>query len=163
MPILEELRRMSPERFLAIYQGLEVQGYGPLDREVAAELKFRPVGIVKLPMATRAKRARAILESKNAVELAYEVLGAHLIKHHKALVTGFLDATGVKHEDGMIEDVDVEKPDGAKVAAAVKDLDAKFPAEEVTLYLALAAEQWASVKPIFELWEKRAGAAVKKT
>ena len=51
------LKTLSTERFLEIYAGLEVQGFGPLDREVAQSLKFRPQAIQKLPMAQRAKRA----------------------------------------------------------------------------------------------------------
>ena len=35
MPVLEELQRMSEERFLAIYEALAQQGFGPLDGEVA--------------------------------------------------------------------------------------------------------------------------------
>jgi hypothetical protein len=148
MTLLDHLKQMSPERFLAIYQGLEVQGFGPLDKEVALSLRFRPQAVTKLPMAQRARRARTLLEAGRSAELAYEVFGAYLIRHRKDLVTGFLDATGVKHEDGMVEDVGRERPDGAKVEAAVKDLDARFPPEDVTLYLVLAAEQWPDVAPL---------------
>lgn len=157
MTILEHLHTMSPERFLQIYEGLEIQGFGPLDKEVALSLRFRPQAVKKLPMVQRAKRARSILEAGKAADLAYEVFGAYLIRHRKDLVTDFLDATGVEHQDGMIEDIDAQKPDGAKVAAAAAELDAKFPPEDVTLYLALAAEQWPDVKSLSELVQKRQG------
>lgn len=157
MTVLQHLSAMSPERFLQIYEGLEIQGFGPLDKEVAQSLRFRPQAIKKLPMVQRAKRARSILEMGKSAELAYEVFGAYLIRHRKDLVTGFLDMTGVAHKDGMIEDIDAAKPDGAKIAAAAKDLDQKFPPEDVTLYLALAAEQWPDVKQLGELVKQRAG------
>jgi len=157
MPVLEQLHAMSPERFLQIYESLEIQGFGPLDKEVALSLRFRPQAVRKLPMVQRAKRAKSILEAGKAAELAYEVFGAYLIKHKKDLVTGFLDATGVEHKDGMIEDIDAAKPDGKKVATAAKELDERFPPEDVTLYLALAAEQWPDVQELGKLWTKRSG------
>lgn len=155
MQVIEQLKKMSPDRFLAIYKSLENQGYGPLDGEVAKSLRFRPQAIRKLPIEQRARRARSILEGSSNTELAYELFGAYLIKHHKELVTGFLDATGVKHEGGMIEDVEGQKPAAGKVKATVGDLDAKHPSEDVTLYLAIAAEQWPSVPEIDKLWRSR--------
>jgi len=159
MQVLEQLQRMSPERFLAIYQSLEQHGFGPLDGEVAKQLKFRPQAIRKLPMDQRARTARRIMESSHNAQLAYEVLGAYLIKNCKELVTGFLDATGVEHKDGMIEDVDAQKPAADKLVSALNELDKKFAPDDVTIYLAICAEQWPDVKPLDELWRKRAGAA----
>jgi hypothetical protein len=155
MQVIEQLKKMSPERFLAIYKSLENQGFGPLDGEVAKSLRFRPQAIRKLPIEQRARRARTILEGSSNAELAYELFGAYLIKHHKALVTGFLDATGVKHEEGMIEDVDGQKPASSKLRPTIADLDAKHAPEDVTLYLAIAAEQWPSVPEIDKIWRAR--------
>ena len=61
MAVLEELAKLSDTRFLAMYQALSQQGYGPLDHELARALKFRPHAIKKLPMETRARRARALV------------------------------------------------------------------------------------------------------
>src|SRR5262245_1548574 len=127
MKVVEELKRLSDERFLSIYEALSQQGYGPLDGEVAKVLKFRPHAIKKLPMPQRARKARAILVARGNAELCYELFGTYLIKTKKELVTRFLDATGVKHEDGMVSDLDHNKPDPDKVAAAVKELDGAFP------------------------------------
>lgn len=139
---LPYLKTLSPERFFEIYSGLEVQGYGPLDREVAQSLKFRPQAIAKLPMAQRAKRARQIVEQSANEELAYELMGAYLLRHKKALVTGFLDATGVAHQDGMIEDIQAAQPDAAKVGDAVAVLDQSFAKDDVTMYLVLCGAMW---------------------
>ena len=156
MQVLEQIQRMSPERFLAIYQSLEQHGFGPLDGEVAKLLKFRPQAIRKLPMDQRARTARRILETSHNAQLAYEILGAYLIKNCKELVTGFLDATGVQHKDGMIEDVDKEKPAAEKLGPALAELDKKFAPADVTIYLAICAEQWPDVKQIDALWRQRA-------
>jgi hypothetical protein len=157
MQVLEQLQRLSPERFLAIYQSLDQQGFGPMDGEVAKHLRFRPQAIRKLPYDQRARAARRILEQSRNAQMAYEILGAYLIKNARTLVTDFLDATGVKHQDGMIEDLDTAKPEAGKLAAAVQALDQKYKPEDVTIYLAMCAEQWPSVGELDALWRARTG------
>jgi len=146
---------MGEERFLAIYSSLTHQGYGPLDGELARKLKFRPHAIKKLPLEKRAQQARAHMLQGRKAELAYEIFGTYLVKKEKALLTDFLDATGVPHEDGLIEDVDHGLPAPDKVPAAVKALDAKYPPEDVTLYLALSAEHWPKVEAVQQAWRAR--------
>ena len=100
MNVLEHMKGMSPERFLAIYKSLEHQGFGPLDADVAKSLRFRPQAIRKLPMEQRAKRARMLVESTKNANLAYELVGGYLLKSCKDLVIGFLEATGVPQRTG---------------------------------------------------------------
>lgn len=154
MQVIEQLKRLGEERFLDIYRSLERDGYGPLDGEVAKALKFRPQAIKKLPMAQRAKRARTILERAANAELCYELFGTYLMKHHKELITGFLDATGVPHQEGMVEDLS-HVPQGDRIAAAIEELDQRFAPDDVTLYLSMCAEQWPGVAEIEPLWRKR--------
>jgi hypothetical protein len=155
MQVIEQLKTMDDERFGSIYESLEQQGFGPLDSEVAKVMKFRPQAIRKLPMAQRAKRAKRILELSSNAEMCYEIFGSYLIKDHKALVTSFLDLTGVEHEDGMIQNTEESQPDGAKIAEAVKELDGTHSAEDVSLYLSLCAEQWPQVTEIQDVWKSR--------
>ncbi len=155
MTVLEQLKKTSDERFLAIYDSLTEQGFGPLDSEVAKALKFRPHMIKKLPMEKRARTARKLIEGKSNAELCYELFGTYLVRTKKELVTGFLDATGVAHEDGMIEDLDAAAPDAAKLGAAIGELDGKFDADDVTLYLALCADMWPDTAELRTAWEAR--------
>jgi len=157
MSVYEQLQRLSDERFLTIYESLSQNGFGPLDGEVAKLLKYRPQAIRGVPMAQRAKKARAFVTSKHNSEMCYELFGAYLIAKRKELVTGFLEATGVKHSEGMLEDLDNNKPDPAKLDNAVAELDQKFDPEDVTLYLALCAEQWPQTPELAALWRKRTG------
>jgi len=159
MAVLEHFRALSEERFLAIYEALSEQGYGPLDGEVAKLLKFRPQAIKKIPIAKRAKLAKSWIEQKHNAELCYELFGTYLVRNKKELVTGFLDATGVPHEEGMISNIDESKPDPTKIPAALAELDGKFGADDVTLYLALCAEQWPAVDELSALWKERSGVA----
>lgn len=156
MQVVEQLKAMSDDRFLSIYEALANQGFGPLDGEVAKALKFRPQSIRKLPMAQRARRARTILQHQSNAELTYELFGTYLMRHRKELITSFLDATGVAHDDGMLAgDMRDNPPDAKKLAEAVEELDAKFPAEDVTLYLGMCAEHWPSVTEIQSIWRTR--------
>ena len=160
MPVIEELRNMSDERFLALYEALSERGYGPLDGEIARDLKFRPQSIKKLPLATRARRARKLILDRDSQELAYEFVGQYLVRTRKELVTGFLDATGVPHEEGMIEDLEAAAPDGGKIPAALEELEKRFEREDLTLYLALCAEQWPGAEALLAAWRGRTAAAL---
>ena len=155
MVILEQLKSLSEERFLAIYESLSERGFGPLDHEVAKLLKFRPQAIRKLPLEKRAKSARKIIESRSQADVAYELLGTYLVRTKKELVTGFLDKTGVAHEDGMIEEIDAAAPAADQIGPALAELDGKFDAEDVTLYLALALEQWPESEALKSALEAR--------
>lgn len=155
MQVIEQLKGMKEERFLHIYDALSQDGFGPLDGEVAKALKFRPQAIRKLPMDKRARTARTILSRGGNAELCYELFGGYLMKNAKEVVTEFLDGTGVPHEDGMIQNIDSDKPAGDKVASTVAELDKKFDPADVTLYLSLAAEQWGSVPEVDSAWRMR--------
>jgi len=157
MNVVEQLKSLSDQRFLAIYETLQQQGFGPLDHEVAKSLNFRPQAVRNLPLPLRAKRARQILVAKRNSELCYELFGSYLIKEHRDLVTSFLDATGVKHDDGMVEDLEHNVPAKAKLEAAISELDGKFPPEDVTLYLSMCADQWEQVPELEQIWRKRIG------
>ena len=159
MKVIEQLKQFTDEGFLTMYEAMAEQGFGPLDHEVAKALKFRPQAIRKLPMAKRAKKAHSILISRGQAELCYELFGSYLIQKRKDLVTCFLDATGVVHEDGMLEDLEDNQPDVDKIADAVKQLDEKFEPQDVTLYLSIAAEQWPGVEKLDEVWRSRMTAA----
>jgi hypothetical protein len=154
-PVLQELERMSDARFLALYEALSDQGFGPLDGEVAKKLKFRPQAIRKLPMAQRAKRARSLLLHPGDAELAYEFFGSYLVRNRREIIKGFLDATGVAHEEGMIEDLEAAAPAPDKIEASAAELDRAFDPDDVTLYLSMCAQQWPGVPLLRELWSKR--------
>lgn len=156
-PILEQLQAFDEDRFLELYQTLLRQGFGPLDGEVARAMKFRPHAIVKLPLPQRAKKARQILLQSRNAELAYELFGSYLLAKSKELVTDFLDATGVQHEDGLVEDTAENVPAGDRVEEAVRTLDAKYPPEDVTLYLCLSSQTWPEVGEFERLWRTRSG------
>ena len=154
-PVLQQLDQMTGEQFLAIYEALSDRGYGPLDSNVATALKFRPHAIRKLPLIQRAKKAKNLIMSSSDAETAYELFGSFLVKHHKELITDFLDATDVPHDSGMIEDLRAAAPDADKLESAVSALDEKFEPEHVTMYLSMCSQQWPESEHVSELWNAR--------
>ncbi|MFT4649314.1 MAG: hypothetical protein ACI87O_000955 [Planctomycetota bacterium] len=155
MKVIEQLKALDGDRFLAIYEALSQKGLGPLDGEVAKDLKFRPQAIRKLPFAQRAKRAKMYMERTANAELCYELFGTYLMQDHKQLILDFLDATGVEHKEGMLEGEGRQTPEVAKLNQAISDLDGKYDASDVTLYLAVCAEQWPDVPEVESLWRMR--------
>lgn len=155
MKVVEQLKEMGEDRFLDIYDSLSQDGFGPLDGEVAKDLRFRPQAVRRLPMAQRARRAKTMLLRTSNAQLAYELFGTYLMSKCKDLVTDFLDATEVPHEDGMIQNLEEARPSPEKVAPAVEQLDGKFDPADVTLYLSMAAEQWPSVPEVESVWRMR--------
>ena len=50
------------------------------------------------------------------------------------MMGAFLDALGIAHDQGLINEDEV-KPDASKIPSAAADLAQKFPPEDVSLYL----------------------------
>jgi len=66
--------------------------------------------------------------------LAARALVIYHLADQREMMGAFLDALGIAHENGLIQD-DGVKPDPEKIAPAVAALNEKFPAEDVALYL----------------------------
>jgi hypothetical protein len=57
------------------------------------------------------------------------------------MMADFLDALGVAHEEGLIKEETVVKPDVEKLRAAVEQVTAKYPAEDIALYFSTLVSQ----------------------
>jgi hypothetical protein len=57
------------------------------------------------------------------------------------MMSAFLDSLGIAHEDGLIADETLAKPDEEKLHAAATELATKFPDEDVSLYFATLVAQ----------------------
>ena len=57
------------------------------------------------------------------------------------MMGAFLDLLGIAHENGLISEENLPKPDAAKVTQAAKDLATKFPPDDVSLYLSTLVSQ----------------------
>jgi hypothetical protein len=83
--------------------------------------------------------------------LAARALVVYHLAEQRDMMGTFLDALGLKHENGLIED-DEAKPEPEKITPAVAAITEKFPAEDVSLYLSTLVcqdpETWGDLRPL---------------
>jgi hypothetical protein len=106
---------------------------------IATHMKFRAKSVLSLAPERRAKYLATLPTMTDTI--AARVLVTYHLERQRGMMGAFLDLLGIPHEDGLINDENVDKPDAAKVKAAAKDLAAKFPAEDVTLYFSTLVSQ----------------------
>lgn len=99
---------------------------------IAQQKKFRPKFILGLDDDRRAKHLASMVAMPEA--LAARCLVTFHLTHQREMMGVFLDALGLKHENGLIEDDDA-KPEAEKLGAAVSAIAGAYPAEDVALYL----------------------------
>ncbi len=101
---------------------------------VAEARKLRPVFLERQPRPQRHAMMLATL-AKPALELVTgNLLRNWLLKRHKDMLMAFLDALGIQHKEGVVDDLP-KAVDDEKLKAAVDGLLAKFPPEQVAVYL----------------------------
>ena len=106
---------------------------------IATQMKFRPRSVIGLPPERRAKYLAQLPTVSDAI--AARALVSYHLERQRPMMGTFLDLVGITHENGLIAEENVPKPDAAKVKAAAKELATRFPADEVSLYLATLVSQ----------------------
>jgi hypothetical protein len=99
---------------------------------ISQQKKFRPKTVLSLDKERKAKHFASLVTLPDA--LAARALVVYHLAEQRPMMAAFLDALGIAHENGLIQD-DTVKPDPDKVGVAVKTIAGQFPAENVTLYL----------------------------
>jgi hypothetical protein len=100
---------------------------------IANRIKFRVTSVLKMP---REKKARQLLALPAVSEIvAARLLVTYHLDQQRAMMGAFLDALGVKHENGLIADETLAAPAAETLQAAVRSLAASYPPEDVALYL----------------------------
>ena len=111
---------------------------------LARRLKFRMKSVQALPVERRARFLAQVGDVSDA--LAGRALVAYHFEAERPLMSAFLDALGIAHEDGLIAADEIPVPDASRLAEAVEKLKAAFPEEAVSLYLrtlvALDTDTW---------------------
>lgn len=99
---------------------------------IAQQKKFRPKTVVSLDVDRKTRH----LASMGALPdpLAARALVVYHLAEQRPMMGAFLDALGIKHDNGVIEEEEV-KPDADKLGPAVEKLKAEYPADDVRLYL----------------------------
>jgi hypothetical protein len=119
---------------------------------IATHMKFRPRSVVGLDPAKRAKYLAQLPTVTDAI--AARALVNYHLERQRPMMGAFLDLLGIPHDNGLINEEHIAKPDPEKVKQAAKDLAATYPPEDVALYLATLVSQdpetWESLVDVAE-------------
>src|SRR4029434_7829639 len=67
--------------------------------------------------------------------LAARMLVAYHLQHQRAMMAAFLDALGIKHEERIIAEEEVQTPHADALKHAARTIASSYPADDVSLYL----------------------------
>ncbi len=126
----EEKRLAAAEGFWddeqAVAEQAEVIG------AIAKQLNFRPKSVIALPVERKVRHTARMAQISDTV--ASRLLVAYHLQTQRPMMAAFLDALGVAHEEGLIKDEDLKRPEADALKAAVEALAGKFPPEDIRLY-----------------------------
>src|SRR6478752_6800966 len=91
---------------------------------VAEARKLRPVYLERQPKPARHSLMLATLARPSSEMITANLLRTWLLKKHQALLAGFLDALGIPHKEGVVEDLP-KTVDDAKLKGAIDAVLAK--------------------------------------
>jgi hypothetical protein len=148
----QDWKRLSADRRLAAADAFWRDENGRAEQAeaitlIAQRIKFRTKSVIALPIEKKARHLVALPAVSEA--LAARLIVAYHLAHQRPMMGRFLDALGIKHEDGLIADEKVEPVSKERLAAA------SSPPEDVALYLSTLLwqdpETWAGLSDIPEL------------
>ena len=101
---------------------------------VAQARKVRPVFLERQPRAERFRSMATSLGRQGMDMVAANLIASWLLKKHNPMLVDFLNALGVAHDKGVVEELP-KTIDDAVLHAAVDALAAKYPRDVAALYL----------------------------
>ena len=120
---------------------------------VADARKLRAVFLERQPRPQRHAAMLATLARPALDMVTANLIRTWLLKKHKQMLADFLDALGIPHQEGVVEDLPAAMDD-VKIRAAVDTLLAKYPPEAVAVYLHAFNEMntvgWPNLKTMLE-------------
>lgn len=100
---------------------------------LSRRLNFRVKSVLALPLEKKVKYTAGLAAVSDGV--AGRLLVTFHLNKQRPMMSAFLDALGIAHENGLISDEAHPAVDATKLPEAVKAIRAGFPAEDVDLYL----------------------------
>lgn len=132
---------------------LDRDNYRVTINAVAEARKLRPAFFERKPRVERHKDMIAMLAKPRLDAIASNLIRVWLLKKHSAMLVDFLDALGITHTNGVVDDLP-ETIDDAKLKEAVEKLLAKYPKEEVAVYLnafySMNEVSWLNLKALLQ-------------
>ena len=149
-------QRISPALAAQIFTFLQTEQkpvYKAAIQGLANQRNLRGVFVERKPPVERFPWMQAALSRSVSESLASHLLHAWLVGAQKAMLCDFLDALEINHEEDGTVEVIPPAPPKEKIAAAAARLLAKYPANEVAVYLHAfrdmdAAVQWPALDEI---------------
>src|ERR1700681_4088435 len=99
---------------------------------IAQQKKFRPKTVIALDVDRKTRHLASIANPPEG--LAARVLIVYHLAAQRPMMGAFLDALGIAHENGLIQEDNVVA-DAGKLATAAAGLAPQFAPEDVSLYL----------------------------
>jgi hypothetical protein len=120
---------------------------------VAEARKLRPAFLERKPRTERHAEMATMLAKPRLDLVASTLIRIWLLKKHSQMLVDFLDALEIPHKEGVVDDLPATI-DNAKLKSAVEKLLAKYPREEVAVYLnafySMNEVTWPNLKTILE-------------
>jgi hypothetical protein len=120
---------------------------------VAEARKVRPVFLERQPRTDRHSQMLSTLARPSLELVTGNLIRAWLVKKHKNMLVDFLNALGIQHNEGVVEDLPESMADD-KLKPAIDALLAKYPPEAVAVYLHafndMNEANWANLKTMLE-------------
>ena len=116
---------------------------------IAQQRKFRLKTVLGLDDDRKARYLASLPDLADV--LASRVLVLYHLAEQRPMMGAFLDALGIRHDNGLIHE-DAVAPDPAKMAGAVGAIAGAYPADDVSLYLNTLLWQdptsWEALRPL---------------
>jgi hypothetical protein len=127
----EGQRKQAAEAFWA--EGEEGAEHAEVIGLLSRRLNFRVKSVLALPPDKKAKYTAGLAAVSDGV--AGRLLVTFHLTHQRPMMSTFLDALGIPHDNGLIADDAAPTLDESKLPEAIEGLRAQYPVEDVDLYL----------------------------
>lgn len=118
---------------------------------VAEARRLRPVFLERQPRPQRHATMLATLTRPSLEMVTANLIRTWLLKKYNSMLCDFLDALGIQHKEGVVEDLP-ETMESATLGAAIDTLLGKYPREVVAIYLNafsdMNAVDWQNLKDL---------------
>ncbi|MEN8183634.1 MAG: hypothetical protein ABFS46_13985 [Myxococcota bacterium] len=135
---------MSPERAAALMGRLREDAPLAFAQALAvasASMRARPIYLARRPLEKQAEAARRAFSRVSAADAAEQILAAYFLECRRPLLEEWLDAVGLEHENGVLEQDEPPPPAANLLGKAVAAFrEGEDPEEREILLRAFAAQ-----------------------
>ncbi len=130
-------RSMLPEARVAAARAFWTDENAALEQAeaialIARQIKFRPRSVQALPVDKRGKYLAGLAQVSDL--LAARLLVVYHLEFQRPMMAAFLDALGIAHDQGLIEEDAAKAPAPETLAKAADSLVAAYPRADVARY-----------------------------